>query len=121
MAKPEWGVKRICRSCGTRFYDFKKDPITCPSCETVYEIIVDKPAKPSKADKDKKSAKKEEVKAVDPDVEESADDSDEINLDDIEDVELDDDDSEEDSVIEDLAELEEGVEIVPSPKPTIED
>ncbi|HVG81046.1 MAG TPA: FYDLN acid domain-containing protein, partial [Methylomirabilota bacterium] len=26
MAKPEWGTKRICHSCGTRFYDLLRDP-----------------------------------------------------------------------------------------------
>ena len=32
MAKPEWGTKRICQSCGARFYDFGRSPITCPAC-----------------------------------------------------------------------------------------
>lgn len=32
MAKPEWGAKRICHSCATKFYDFQKSPIVCPKC-----------------------------------------------------------------------------------------
>ncbi|MBF0373311.1 MAG: TIGR02300 family protein [Alphaproteobacteria bacterium] len=32
MAKPEWGVKRTCLTCGARFYDMKKSPIICPKC-----------------------------------------------------------------------------------------
>ncbi len=32
MAKAEWGVKRLCQGCGAKFYDFLKDPSTCPSC-----------------------------------------------------------------------------------------
>lgn len=33
MAKPEWGSKRGCPKCGTRFYDLgKDDPVTCISC-----------------------------------------------------------------------------------------
>ena len=32
MVKPEWGKKRICSSCNTKYYDFKKSPIICPSC-----------------------------------------------------------------------------------------
>lgn len=32
MAKPEWGVKRTCTSCGCRFYDMTRTPITCPKC-----------------------------------------------------------------------------------------
>ena len=31
MAKPEWGTKRT-GPCGTKFYDFNKRPIICPSC-----------------------------------------------------------------------------------------
>ncbi len=37
MAKPEWGTKRICHSCGTRFYDLLRDPIVCPSCRTGFD------------------------------------------------------------------------------------
>ena len=31
--KPEWGTKRSCPKCATRFYDLKKDdPVTCINC-----------------------------------------------------------------------------------------
>ncbi len=33
MVKPEWGTKRTCPKCATRFYDLgKEDPTTCISC-----------------------------------------------------------------------------------------
>ncbi|MEW4447740.1 TIGR02300 family protein [Qipengyuania sp. JC766] len=33
MVKPEWGTKRTCPKCGTRFYDLnKEDPVTCIEC-----------------------------------------------------------------------------------------
>tara|TARA_B100000925_G_scaffold249484_1_gene200491 strand:- start:349 stop:753 length:405 start_codon:yes stop_codon:yes gene_type:complete len=32
MAKPEWGKKRICPYCNTKYYDLNKSPIICPSC-----------------------------------------------------------------------------------------
>ncbi len=32
MAKPEWGVKRLCQSCETKFYDLGRSPIACPQC-----------------------------------------------------------------------------------------
>ena len=32
MAKPEWGKKRICTYCNTKYYDLNKSPIICPSC-----------------------------------------------------------------------------------------
>ena len=37
MVKPEWGVKRICHSCGAPFYDLRHDPITCPKCGSEYD------------------------------------------------------------------------------------
>lgn len=30
------GLKRICMSCGTRFYDMNKRPILCPNCTTEF-------------------------------------------------------------------------------------
>lgn len=30
------GLKRICMSCGTRFYDRNNRPIICPNCETEF-------------------------------------------------------------------------------------
>jgi uncharacterized protein (TIGR02300 family) len=40
VAKPELGTKRLCAGCGAKFYDLNKDPITCPKCGTVYEVVV---------------------------------------------------------------------------------
>jgi uncharacterized protein (TIGR02300 family) len=34
MAKPELGTKRVCVSCGARFYDLAKQPAVCPKCST---------------------------------------------------------------------------------------
>ncbi len=39
MAKPEWGTKRNCDSCGAKFYDFQRDPIICPKCDTKLTIV----------------------------------------------------------------------------------
>lgn len=38
MPKPEWGTKRLCESCGARFYDFSRTPIICPACETEFDL-----------------------------------------------------------------------------------
>ena len=32
MPKDEWGVKRLCPHCASRFYDLRRDPMTCPEC-----------------------------------------------------------------------------------------
>lgn len=37
MSKPEWGIKRICQNCTTRFYDMHRQPIICPKCEHVFD------------------------------------------------------------------------------------
>ena len=37
MAKPEWGKKRICLACNTKYYDFNKSPIICPSCGSKFD------------------------------------------------------------------------------------
>lgn len=38
MIKPEWGTKRTCPKCATRFYDLgKEDPVTCINCGNTWE------------------------------------------------------------------------------------
>ena len=37
MSKKEWGIKRICPSCGIKYYDFNKSPIMCPDCNFEFD------------------------------------------------------------------------------------
>ena len=37
MAKPEWGKKRTCQTCGTKYYDLNKTPMICPSCGAEFD------------------------------------------------------------------------------------
>ena len=37
MAKPEWGKKRTCQVCGTKYYDLNKSPMICPSCGAEFD------------------------------------------------------------------------------------
>lgn len=37
MARLEWGQKRTCSSCGARFYDMLRLPISCPKCGAAVE------------------------------------------------------------------------------------
>jgi uncharacterized protein (TIGR02300 family) len=37
LAKLEWGTKRICPSCGTRYYDLLRAQVVCPKCSTPYD------------------------------------------------------------------------------------
>ena len=79
MAKTEWGLKRICPNCGTRYYDFRKDPPTCPACGTVYDpeaLLKSRRARPGMAEETRKPAKSpartgvfDEIAPVDPEEE----------------------------------------------------
>jgi uncharacterized protein (TIGR02300 family) len=37
VAKAEWGTKRLCPNCGTRYYDMQHDPIVCPKCGAAFD------------------------------------------------------------------------------------
>ena len=45
MANPAFGTKRICSGCAAKFYDLGKDPIVCPTCDTVFVIPKPEPAR----------------------------------------------------------------------------
>ena len=62
MVKPEWGTKRTCPKCATRFYDLgKEDPVTCIECGTTWtpEPIL-KPKQPLPFEAVQKDDKKED-------------------------------------------------------------
>ncbi len=55
VANPDWGTKRICQSCGTKFYDMQREPIVCPKCGTQYDpeaFLKTRRARPVAADKE---------------------------------------------------------------------
>ena len=65
------GMKRICTDCGTRFYDFGKRPIVCPSCEVEFTGEVKVKSRRGKAaadtandDKNKKAAPETEAETA---------------------------------------------------------
>jgi uncharacterized protein (TIGR02300 family) len=83
VVKPEWGTKRSCPKCGTRFYDLgKDDPISCIECGVNFEAeTILKSKQPMPFDAPKPAAQKETEDAdlaedldVDEDEEPSADD-----------------------------------------------
>jgi uncharacterized protein (TIGR02300 family) len=37
MTRDDWGIKRACLSCGTKFYDWNKSPIICPICSAEFD------------------------------------------------------------------------------------
>jgi len=56
VAKPEWGKKRLCPSCGTKFYDLRKSPPACPSCGETVDVEAPTKSKRSRG-KDSSRAK----------------------------------------------------------------
>jgi hypothetical protein len=80
VAKPEWGAKRTCHSCGARFYDLRRDTIVCPTCDTVHDLerqprvrrgggtIKEEAVAISRVDGDALKKKKREPEIVDDDI-----------------------------------------------------
>ncbi len=72
MVKPEWGTKRSCPKCGTRFYDLnKEDPVTCIECGeewTPEPVLKTKQPIPFEEDTKKKSAEADSDLADDDDL-----------------------------------------------------
>lgn len=92
MVKPELGQKRICVSCGTRFYDLAKPTAVCPKCGTEQPPEQPKPRRGGNVTelrKPKKVAAADEAEA-DPEVEAEGDS--EEALEDAADLDEDDDD-----------------------------
>ena len=105
MAKPEWGTKRICPSCSTRYYDLMRDPVVCPKCSTPFDpeaflkarrsrpvVPVEKELEPVGADEIDPDLESEEVEAAEEEEED-------------EEVPLDESDEEDEELIEDASEL----------------
>ena len=81
MVKPEWGIKRLCQSCGARYYDFLRTPIVCPSCGTTFDseaVLKSRRARPLPADDTKPKARKEVVAKVE-DVDEEEEEEEELD------------------------------------------
>jgi hypothetical protein len=72
MVKAEWGTKRACPKCNTRFYDLgKEDPVTCISCGFAWvpePILKSKQTTPFEAAKPLVAEGEDVVTAVDEDL-----------------------------------------------------
>jgi uncharacterized protein (TIGR02300 family) len=55
VVKAEWGTKRICPHCNTRYYDMKKNPPVCPSCGMVFDAEALVKTRRGRATENKKS------------------------------------------------------------------
>ena len=96
MVKAEWGTKRTCPKCATRFYDLgKENPVTCIECGVSWEPEpVLKSKQPLPFDAPKKEAavpEKEDSDLADDDLDIDVDEDEEENPDDEVDLGGDDD------------------------------
>lgn len=105
------GLKRICLSCSTRFYDLNKRPINCPNCKA--EFTVDTKAKARRS----RSAANDDpvvVKKPKDDVEVVERDSELVSLDEVAVIDdggdIDEDGESLDATIEPLEDMEEDID-----------
>ena len=96
MAKPELGQKRVCVSCGAKFYDLGKAPAICPKCGAEQPADQPRQRRPGgNVVEDKRPKKPAAVATDEPDLE----------------VETADDEAEED-VLEDTSDLEDDADAI---------
>ena len=101
MPKEEWGTKRLCPHCQTRFYDLQNDPMTCPSCGTQLtqesfsdgrgKAMVTAKTASREANIDETEELDDDSGDLDDDLLDDDDDEDTVSLDDIADVSEDED------------------------------
>src|ERR1044071_6386031 len=104
LAKPEWGTKRICPNCGTRYYDLTRESVVCPKCSTPFD-----PEAFLKARRSRPAAPVEKelepVGADDIDADLEAEETETVEEEEEEGVPLEEAEEEEEELIEDASEL----------------
>lgn len=112
------GLKRLCGACGTKFYDFGKLPIICPSCGTEFTGDVVVKSRRAKSTIAADTVSREEIEKRNRQAVADDDDEDTVSLDDLDegDDDLDDDIDldnidDTDSDDDDLSDLEGDVDI----------
>ncbi|MFA6280563.1 MAG: TIGR02300 family protein [Bdellovibrionales bacterium] len=86
MAKAEWGLKRICPHCGTRYYDMKKNPPVCPSCGTVFDPETLTKSRRSRAAAEEKARKITAAPEEIDDIPVASDEADDVVIEDIDEL-----------------------------------
>lgn len=122
---PNRGLKRVCASCQTKFYDFNKSPVICPKCKAEFTGVVKIRTRRGRNVIEEAKAKSQ-VEDDTPEVEEE-DDRTTVSLEEVEeaendtsdegedteggDLDLDDLDTDDDDEDEDLDDLDEDIEV----------
>ncbi|RMF34568.1 MAG: TIGR02300 family protein [Alphaproteobacteria bacterium] len=101
MPNPEWGVKRVCPGCGSRFYDLNNDPATCPECGESFTLDQLSLKRTRTERSEQKAVPEKAAAAVDPEDDLLDDDDGDIEVgDDI----LEEDDGDDDVPLDEIAE-----------------
>ncbi len=103
------GLKRVCASCGIRFYDLNKRPIACPNCATEFTGEIKVKTRRTRAVPDDAVIEKKGKKGA-----AASDDDDDVIIGDddvvsLEDLEKDDEDGDDETPDADL-DLDDGLE-----------
>ncbi|WP_372801305.1 TIGR02300 family protein [Paracoccus seriniphilus] len=102
MPKEEWGTKRLCPHCSTRFYDLNNNPMACPACGNQFTLESLNDGRGKTLVAEKTSTKDDNLAGTDDDLDTDAgdldddlleddDDDADVSLDEIADVASDDD------------------------------
>ncbi|RNF33367.1 TIGR02300 family protein [Paracoccus methylarcula] len=99
MPKEEWGTKRLCPHCATRFYDLNNDPMTCPACGSEMTVESLSEGRTKSLVSEKTSSREQKADLVD--------DSEELDTEggDLDDDLLEDDDDDGDVSLDDIADV----------------
>ncbi|MDP0929609.1 MULTISPECIES: TIGR02300 family protein [Paracoccus] len=100
MPKEEWGTKRLCPHCATRFYDLNNNPMTCPACGSEMTLESLKEGRTKSLVSDKTAADSDDDANL-------VDDDDDLDTDggDLDDDLLEDDDDDGDVSLDDIADV----------------
>lgn len=99
MPKEEWGTKRLCPHCATRFYDLMNDPMTCPACGSEMTVESLNEGRTKSLVSEKTSSREQKTDLVD--------DSEDLDTEsgDLDDDLLEDDDDDGDVSLDDIADV----------------
>lgn len=118
MTKAELGIKRLCASCGAKFYDLNKVPILCPRCGTQFEVTSAKAraqarqAEPADDEAEEDAPAAEFVSLEEADEEATDSGAVKIDVDDDEEVETDDSDDDDTFLADDEEEDDDVTDII---------
>lgn len=96
------GLKRICASCGIKFYDMEKQPIKCPACDATFTGDIEVKSRRSRSTIVPDTVKRDEIEEKNKATDDDEDEEDEtVSLE-----ELVEDDDDENADSDDLSDLE---------------